>query len=176
MSMQRKDAFIALIKENEAILFKVSKAYSKQAADQQDLYQEIVYQLWKSFASFKGESKISTWIYRVALNTCITHSKRKRKQVQGLALDGNLSKLVDLPEKEADKIWEERLQFLYKEIKKLSLIDRALILLFLEGESYEAIGEIVGFSASNVGTRLGRIKQKLKKNAEANSNISSPEY
>lgn len=158
--MQDKTAFVAIIKENEGILYKITRVYTDTTEDQKDLYQEIVYQLWKSFDSFKGNSKISTWMYRIALNTSIASLNKRKKKVQQVNLDFELLHVIE----EKDTIIEEQLNLLYKTIKQLNVIEKGLILLFLEGKSYEEIALITGFSNSNVGTRLSRIKKKLKTN------------
>ena len=158
--MQDKTAFVAIIKENEGILYKITRVYTDTIEDQKDLYQEIVYQLWKSFDSFKGNSKISTWMYRIALNTAIAYLNKSKKRVRQVRLDFELSNPID----EKDSTTEERLKILYEMIKQLNVIEKGLILLFLEGKSYEEIANITGFSNSNVGTRLSRIKKKLKTN------------
>lgn len=153
-----RNEFVAVIKEHEGIIFKITKIYADDHEDQQDLFQEIVYQLWKSFASFKGNAKISTWIYRVALNTSIAHINRKKKLLKRVPLEGILLNLSE----ENDAVMEEKIALLYFQIKQLNEVEKALILLFLEGKSYEEIAGITGFTPSNVGTRLSRIKQKLK--------------
>ena len=158
--MQDKTAFIAIIKENEGIIYKITRVYTDNSENQKDLYQEIVYQLWKSFNSFKGNSKISTWMYRIALNTAITYLNKSKKKVQQVRLNFDLLNPID----EKDNSTEERLEVLYAMIKQLNVIEKGLILLLLEGKSYDEIAIITGFSSSNVGTRLSRIKKKLKEN------------
>jgi len=156
--MQKEQQFVELIKEHEGILFKVTSIYSDNKADQQDLYQEIVFNLWKSFDSFRGDSKWSTWMYRIAMNTSITHSRKQKKSGYKVNLDH-----VVLREADAyDETFEEQLKQLYQHIKLLNVIEKGLILLLLEGKKYEEIAEITGLSPSNVGTRISRIKQKLK--------------
>ncbi len=157
--MQQQEVFVQLIKENEGIIYKITRAYARDREDQKDLYQEVVYQLWKSFESFKGNSKRSTWLYRVALNTSLTYANRRSRKGISIPLDFNILNRMD----EQDGIMEERVTTLYSCIKELNVIEKGLILLFLEGKSYEEIAEITGFTVTNVGTRLGRIKQKLKK-------------
>lgn len=158
--MQDKIAFVSIVKENEGLIYKVTRVYTDTQEDQKDLYQEIVYQLWKSFDSFKGNSKISTWIYRIALNTAIGYLNKSKKKVSQVNLDFELLNPVD----ETDNVTEERLAILYNMIKQLNVIEKGLILLLLEGKSYDEIAVITGFSSSNVGTRLSRIKKKLKEN------------
>jgi RNA polymerase sigma-70 factor (ECF subfamily) len=156
--MPKEEEFTQVIRENEGLIFKVTSIYANNRDDQQDLYQEIVYQLWKSFDSFTGASKISTWIYRVAMNTAITHRKKSNKSAGHLSLEH----LVIRDSQHTDALFEERLQTLYDHIKKLNKLEKGIILLFLEGLAYEEIAEITGLTTTNIGTRLSRIKQKLK--------------
>ncbi|WP_149275814.1 sigma-70 family RNA polymerase sigma factor [Pareuzebyella sediminis] len=153
-----RNKFVAIIKENEGIIYKVTKIYTDQYADQQDLYQEIVYQLWKSFDSFNGKSKISTWIYKVALNTSLMHIKRKTKHPKPITIPDILLKTED----KKDTLMDDRIALLYKQIKKLNEGEKAIIFLFLEGKKHKEIAAITGFTTSNVGTQISRIKQKLK--------------
>jgi len=161
--MQQKEAFIQTIKENEGIIYKITRVYAKDTEDQKDLYQEIVYQLWKSFDSFKGKSKLSTWMYRVALNTSIAHLNQQKKKGHSVSIDFELLNMGDSSGASGSE-WEERMNILYEHIKQLNVIEKGLILLFLEGKSYDEIAAITGFTTTNVGTRLGRIKHKLKTN------------
>jgi len=156
--MHTKKEFVQNIKDNEGIIYKVTRIYSNNREDQKDLYQEIVYQLWKSYESFKGESKISTWMYRIALNTSITHLKKEKQQVNQVPIDSMLLNKIE----QMDTLMEERITLLYAHIKELSIIERGIILLHLEGKNYDEIATITGFTNTNIGTRLARIKQKLK--------------
>ncbi|WP_196895297.1 RNA polymerase sigma factor [Aureivirga marina] len=156
--MKNQREFIEIIKAHEGIIYKITMLYADSKEDKEDLYQEIVYQMWKSFENFKGESKISTWIYRVALNTALTHLKKENRKVAQISFDSSLLQVMDLK----DSLLEEQIQLLYKHIKTLSSVERGIILLFLENYSHKEISSITGFSVSNIGTRIGRIKQKLK--------------
>lgn len=156
--MSKEEKFIKLIKENEGIIYKITRIYSNNENDLKDLYQEVVYQLWKAYDSFRGDSKISTWMYRIALNTALFQSKQATKNGHKVGLD----KIV-LKQENYDPILEERLAIMYQHIKALSDLEKGIILLFLEGKKHEEIAEITGISVTNVGTRIGRIKQKLKK-------------
>lgn len=156
--MQRQNEFIQIIKQNEGIIYKVTLVYCSNKEEQKDLYQEIVYQLWKSFDSFRNESKISTWLYRIALNTSITHLKSEKRNGDRVPIDTILLNKIDCK----DTLMEDRIQILYNHIKELNAIEKGIILLYLEGKNYEGIANITGFSISNVGTRLARIKKKLK--------------
>ncbi len=150
--------FLETIKENESIIYKLVRIYAEKYDDQQDLYQEIIYQLWKSFNTFQGKSKISTWIYKVALNTSLAHINLKKKHSGRVSLQNIELQIED----RIDTHMEDKIIEMYQQIRRLNEIDRAIIFLSLEGKGYEEIAVISGFTISNVGTRLNRIKQKLK--------------
>ncbi len=155
--MQDQTKFIEIIKQNEGLIYKVVKVYANSREDEQDLYQDIVYQLWKSFASFRNDAKISTWMYRIALNTSIAYlNKEKRKGAQ-VPVDDALLNKTGAP----DTLMDERSTVLFDHIKKLNELEKGIILLYLEGKSYDEIASITGFTITNVGTRLGRIKEKI---------------
>ena len=141
------------------VIRRICKVYTDNADDYQDYFQEVVLQLWKAFPSFRGESQASTWVYRVALNVCLSLLKTKKKRVAAVSLEpehwGNI------PHEAYDSTEEEQLQQLYQAIRQLSEIDRALILLYLEGKKYEEIAQILGISLSNVGVKINRIKKQL---------------
>lgn len=152
------DDFLNSIKKNEGIIFKLIRIYADRDEDQQDLYQEIIYQLLKSHNSFQGKSKISTWIYKVVLNTSLTHINLKKKHSKTVSLQ---DMGIQIEEKK-DTHFEDSITEMYRQIRQLNEIDRAIIFLFLEGQNYEEIAAITGFSTTNVGTRLNRIRVKLK--------------
>src|SRR5882757_3089870 len=113
--MSSKEAFIDIIRANEGLIYKVAKVYTNSREDEQDLYQEIVYQLWKSFDSFRHESKVSTWMYRVALNTSIAHLSKHKKRGNQVPIDYALLSRVE----QHDPLTEERIGILYAQIKNL---------------------------------------------------------
>ncbi|MBT8261560.1 MAG: sigma-70 family RNA polymerase sigma factor [Bacteroidia bacterium] len=156
--MSKEESFTRIIRDNEGIIYKITRIYTSTVEDQNDLYQEIVFQLWKSFDSFRGDAKVSTWMYRIALNTALFHSKRAKKRGYNVSLDG-----VVLQHENYDPVFEERLKVVYEQIRSLNDIEKGIILLFLEGKKHEEIASITGFSKSNIGTRIGRIKEKLRK-------------
>lgn len=147
-----RSVFIQIISENEGIINKVVSFYASKQYSPEDLYQEIVLNLWRSYPDFRGDSKVSTWIYRIALNTCITYYRKKSKTPKTIEL------YVEIP----DIVKNDDIRELYRLISMLSKIDKALILLWLEDKSYKEIAEITGLSTTNVGTKLSRIKEQLK--------------
>ena len=156
--MSETAQFTQLIKDNEGILFKVTSVYTDDHETQQDLYQEIVLQLWKSFGAFKRDSKWSTWMYRIALNTAITYLRKAKKRKVFVPIDQAVLNYTE----STDHEFEERLKTLYAHIKTLDTLEKGIILLFLEDKNYEEISSITGLSVTNVATRLSRIKTKLK--------------
>jgi RNA polymerase sigma-70 factor (ECF subfamily) len=161
--VDHQEAFIRIIKENEGIIFKISTVYTNNEDDQKDLYQEIVLQLWKAFSQFRKDAKISTWLYRVALNTAITQFRKAKKNSNQISID----KIVLNYTENANTVFEERLKTLYYHIATLNDLEKGIILLYLEDKNYEEIAAITGLSVTNVGTRLSRIKQKIKSQISA---------
>lgn len=157
--MPLEEQFTQMIKTHEGIIFKITTVYTRSREDQQDLYQEIVIQLWRAFGSFRQEAKVSTWIYRIALNTAITHLRKARRTKENIPID----QLVLQYTEESDPVFEERLRLLYRYIEQLNELDKGIMLLYLEWKTHEEIATILGISVSNVGTRLSRIRQKMKK-------------
>lgn len=154
-----REKFIEQIELNQGILHKVCGMFCNVAHDKEDLYQEIILQLWKSWPNFKGNSKLSTWMYRIALNTAISMSAKikRHKPVQDSPAND-----VGTLDNDDELVSEEDIQSLHNAISKLSDIERAVILLYLEEKSYEEIAEITGLTKTNVGVRILRIKKKLE--------------
>lgn len=136
------------------IISHICRAYSTSEEELKDLIQEVTIQLWKSHGKFKGDSKISTWVYRVTLNVCLGLSRRKRLLTEPLA-NTDFSEEIDTVEK-------EQIESLYLAIRNLSESDRAIILLYLEKKSYQEISDILGMTVTNVGVKVMRLKDKLK--------------
>ena len=157
--MPKEKEFVRIIKQHEGVIFKITTMYTDNRDDQKDLYQDVVFQLWKSFDSFRAESKISTWMYRIALNTALTRLKKSKRMGNVVSID----RVVLQETENYDPEFEEKLRVLYAHIKQLNVIEKGLMLLLLEGKKYEEIAEITGLSPSNVGTKISRIKQKLAK-------------
>lgn len=149
-------AFLRSIHDHQKIIYKVCKVYREKREDQDDLFQEIVFQLWKSYRSFRGESKISSWIYRIALNTAMAIYRKGKPAIHYLE---------EFPERlhpTTDERISENAERLLEALRKLNDAEKALISLYLEGFNYQEIAEIVGISEDNVGVKLNRIKTKLK--------------
>jgi len=158
--MAKKDLeqeFLNHIMQNEDMVHKICNIYASTYEERQDLKQEIIYQLWRSFTSFRGDSKFRTWMYRVALNTAIYFYKKKTPATTDLSN-------IETEEDNSLIEYEEKLRKLYLAIRILNQIDRAIIFLYLEKHSYDQIGEIVGISTKNVSVRIVRIKEKLRQN------------
>ncbi|EDM36235.1 RNA polymerase ECF-type sigma factor [Pedobacter sp. BAL39] len=156
-SGETKIRFIEIIRENDGLIYKVSKMYSNSFEDEQDLFQDIVYQLWKSFSSFRNESKITTWMYRIALNTGIHYLDKGKKKAHKVSLDETLLNRPEI----IDESKQDQYDMMFAQIKRLNDIERGIIFLYLEGKAHDEIAMITGFTITNIGTRIGRIKQKL---------------
>lgn len=150
--------FLKQIEKNQGIIHKVCNLYSNTESDKEDLFQEIVLQLWKSYSSFKGDSKFSTWMYRVALNTALYPFRKKNSNMRFNQLSHTE---YEIPTDERETELKDEIQILYKAINQLNEIERAVILLYLEDQSYQEIAEITGLTETNVGVRINRIKKKL---------------
>lgn len=159
MEQKSDDKFLKDLNDNAGIVHRICNIYFRDPDEREDAFQEIVYQLWKSYSNFQGASKFSTWMYRVALNTAITHIRKKSRSIKKERLD---EKSVEIPASENQEEGEERMQLLYEAINELSPVDKAIVLLHLEENSYEEIASVTGLTITNVGVRLVRIKQKLE--------------
>ena len=149
-------AFIEMIHDNERIIYKVCSFYISDEFPLADLYQEAVCNLWSSFRKFRNESSPSTWIYRIALNTCISGMRKEKRKPKGAPVSG-LQESLSAPESISEQIKE-----MYKLIYQLRSLERAIVLLWLEEKSYQEIAEITGLTVSNVATKLKRSKEKLR--------------
>jgi RNA polymerase sigma-70 factor, ECF subfamily len=152
------DFYTSSILPYAPIIIKICRAYTDSQEDYEDYYQEVCLQIWKSRENFKGNSQWSTWIYRITLNVCLTLLKKKDKNQRFISEEKISGDTEDTPYfSDAD------LLLLYEAIKKLSEVDRAIILLYLEEKSYQEISEIIGTSPNNIGVKITRIKKRLKK-------------
>ncbi len=156
-----KKAFIELIRTHQKLIYKVCTAYCAEPQNRQDLEQEILLQLWKSFKKFDGRVKVTTWMYRIALNTAISfYRKGQKKAKQEVAIEQHIFQLAS-----SDSFHEEneQIKLLYRFIAGFNELDKALVLLYLEDRKYAEIAQVLGLSETNVATKISRIKKKLKK-------------
>jgi len=158
ISMTQEEEFVRQVQANQGIIQKICRLYGQTRHDREDLFQEIIVQLWKAVPKFQEQSRFSTWLYRVALNTAISDFRKKRRtlaviqtEVASLEIE---SELID------DK--DERLKTLYAAISRLQEIDKAIVMLYLEDKSYDEMEDILGISASTLRVRMNRIKEKLR--------------
>lgn len=154
-----KDEFVSQIEKHQGIIYKVSRMYCDKDQSRQDLFQDILVQLWQSYPSFNKQSKFSTWMYRVALNTAIAQFRKDKKNNE----DPVPEVPINIPEEESYKEKESRKEIVHWAINKLSKTEKAIIILYMDDYSYEEISEIAGITISNVGVKIGRIKIKLQK-------------
>jgi len=154
-----KEEFIKSVNEYKGIINKISFAYTNNIDDRNDLKQEILIQLWKSYPKFNHKSKISTWIYRVALNTAISNLRKAKRKKREMELSKKHYQIANPNERSE---YDDNLKKLYELIYRLNDLERAIMLLYLDDQSYCEIAEIVGISETNVATKINRIKLKLK--------------
>lgn len=153
------DFYTNSILPHSGIIIKICRAYTDTEEDFEDYYQEVCLQIWKSKDRFREESKWSTWVYRLALNCCLTLIKKKKNNRQNIPSNFEQKEIGE----ENNVFEDESLNMLYDAIRKLSEINRAIILLYLEEKPYEIIAEIIGTSKNNIAVRVTRIKEQLKK-------------
>jgi RNA polymerase sigma-70 factor (ECF subfamily) len=153
------DFYISSILPHAGIIIKMCRAYTNSQQDFEDYYQEVCLQIWKSKDSFRQQSEWSTWIYRLSLNVCLTLLKKDKKIKSPFSSDSLPEEVIE----DSKTFEDEALDELYKAIRQLSEIDRGVILLYLEEKTYQEIAEIVGTNPNNIGVRIKRIKERLKK-------------
>lgn len=156
--MKNKEQFIEAIQKNSGIIHKAASLYTSNPQDKEDLTQEIIYQLWKSFDSFKNNSSISTWMYRVAMNVSIYYLKQSKKSPATIPINQEILTIRSSVSNNDQERWRK----IHQQINNLNLLEKGIIMLYLEGKSYKEIAEIIGISETNVGSKLMRIKVKLK--------------
>ena len=155
MNNDKEHQFELLVREHKRTIYTVCYMFSHNKAEIDDLFQEVLIRLWNGFDHYEGRSSARTWIYRVALNTAINQDKKQRRRIETVPLT------VDINPFEADDPKSQQVRKLHDLISQLELIDRSLVLLWLEGIPYDEIGAIIGITPNNVGVRLARIKEKL---------------
>jgi len=155
---QQEELFLAVIEQHKGIIYKIAKSFKKDEDDKKDLVQEIIFQLWRAFPSFDERSKLSTWMYRVALNVAISSYRREKKKNELIAPWSE--NLMDFgADEEPDGV---NLNLLQQFISELNELDRALMLLYLDEKSGKEMAEILGLSEANIRTKTNRIKEQLK--------------
>lgn len=150
-----KKEFADLLEQNVGIIHKVSRLYTNNPVDKEDLFQDICFQLWRSYGSYREEAQLSTWMYRVAINTAVSQVRKRKNIVVPV------EKFQEQQDDNDNSEKEEQVQLLYKAISLLNNIDKAIIMLWLEEKKYEEIAGILGISKSNVSVKLFRIRQSL---------------
>ena len=156
---ENEQQFTDIVRRNRSTIYTVCYMFSKDNDEVADMFQEVLIRLWNGMGSFDGRSDIKTWIYRVALNTCITIDKRKKRNHKA-----QLS--MDIDYFNSREVKSEQAQFLHRRISHLQPLDRAIVLLWLEDISYDEIAAIIGITAKNVSVRLVRIREQLKRMKE----------
>jgi RNA polymerase sigma factor (sigma-70 family) len=154
--------FLELIEENKKLIYKVSHMYCDNVIDKKDLFQEIIANIWEAYPKFKGNSKISTWIYRISINTAISWFRNNIKKSTHIEYTNVIPQLPD--NSTIDELYEK----LHSAISVLGMLDKAIILLQLDGYSYEGISELIGITKTSVATKINRIKLKLKNHLSNN--------
>ena len=159
MNKQLEHKFITEFQENQNIIHKVCRIYTNNQEAHNDLFQEITIQLWKAYPKFRGDSKLSTWMYRIGLNTAITLYRKSKRSIITQDFDNVLHRIESTS---YDDTEEQQLKLMYKAIHQLSDIDKALIFLYLEDKNYREISETLGISEVNARVKMNRIKSRLK--------------
>ena len=157
MNNDKEHQFELLVREHKRTIYTVCYMFSHNKTEVEDLFQEVLIRLWNGFDHYEGRSSARTWVYRVALNTAINQDKKERRRIVTVPLT------VDIDPFEADDPKTQQVRKLHDLISQLELIDRSLVLLWLEGIPYDEIGAIIGITPNNVGVRLARIKDELVK-------------
>lgn len=159
MNKELEHTFVELLEKNQNIVHKVCRLYTNNYDAHNDLFQEITIQLWKAYPKFRGDSKFSTWMYRVGLNTAITLYRKSKRAISTQEFD---SVQFKISAEEYDDTEEEQLKLLYKAVHQLNDIEKALVFLYLEDKNYKEISETLGISEVNARVKMNRTKTKLK--------------
>ena len=151
-------AFLAVLNDHRGAIYRVCRAYANSPDEREDLVQEVVYQLWRAFPSYRREAAPITWVYRIALNTAITRLRRLGRRPVQVSLEA-ASQVASPPH---PGLADARVELLYAAIRRLDAVDRALVMCYLDGLSYKEVADVLGLSESNVGVRLNRTKARLQ--------------
>lgn len=162
-ALRDEDRFLALLDEHRKILYKVASAYCRNPEDRRDLTQEIVVQLWRSFGRFDERARFSTWMYRIAMNVAISFSRAESRRARRTELVEEPVLEILAVDRASSEETSDDIRQLHRFIGELDELNRALVILYLDGNTHDTIAEILGISTTNVGTRIGRIKQRLRK-------------
>ncbi|MDY8137378.1 RNA polymerase sigma factor [Aquimarina sp. 2201CG5-10] len=160
MNKELEHSFVTNLEQNQNIVHKVCRIYTSDPDSHNDLFQEITIQLWKAYPKFRGDAKFSTWMYRVALNTAITLYRKSKRSIKTSDIDTMNFKMKA---EEYDDEVEQQLKLMYKAVKQLNDIEKALVFLYLEDKSYREIAETMGVTEVNARVKMNRVKTKLKK-------------
>ena len=163
MATDREQSFLALVRQNDVRLRRICRVYGRESDAQEDLYQEILLQLWRSLPSFAGASSADTWLYRVALNTALAHARRRSRHLE-TSLDDKWDREDTAPaiDDAGERIdAAERLEQLYAAIDRLNDVDKMLVTMYLDDRSYREMADVIGISENHVGVKLNRIKKAL---------------
>jgi RNA polymerase sigma-70 factor (ECF subfamily) len=172
-STDYESQFRRVLEEHSGLLFKVVRSFTVGPPDSDDLLQEILLQVWMALPGFRGQSKSTTWLYRVALNTALAWKRRERKhRIRSQALPATFEIIDDVARPGESQAEQEAIQRMYDAVRALAPADRALVLLYLDGLSYADMADVIGISESNVGVRLNRIKKSLAARINESQNVA----
>lgn len=160
MASPTEQSFVQQLQQNQNLIHKICRLYTNDEDSHKDLFQEITIQLWKAYPQFRGDSKFTTWAYRVGLNTAITLYRKKKRNIDAIEFD---SKLHRFSHEEYNYEEEEHIKLLYQAVQQLNDIEKALVFMYLEDKDYAEISETLGISEVNARVKMNRIKGKLKK-------------
>ena len=165
MKSTNEKEFVTLIERHQNLIHKICRLYTRSSSEHKDLFQEITIQLWKAYPKFRGDSKFSTWMYRVGINTAITLYRKSKRRIQSISFEDVTYRV---PEGESyDDIEEQQIKIMYQAIKQLNDIEKAIVFLYLEDKSYKQISNTIGITEVNARVRMNRIKKKLIKTLNA---------
>ncbi|TDY11456.1 RNA polymerase sigma factor [Meridianimaribacter flavus] len=159
MDKQLEHSFVEQLEKHQNIVHKVCRLYTNNQEAHNDLFQEITIQLWKAYPKFRGDSKFSTWMYRVGLNTAITLYRKSKRSIKTQEFESIQFKIKS---EEYDDTEEQQLKLLYKAVHQLNDIEKALVFLYLEDKNYSEISETLGITEVNARVKMNRVKTKLK--------------
>lgn len=159
LEKELEHSFVSQLEENQKIVHKICRLYTNDSDAHNDLFQEITIQLWKAYPKFRGDSKFSTWMYRVALNTAITLYRKSKRRIQTQDFEAIGFKISS---EEYDDTEEKQLALMYSAVKELNDIDKALVFLYLENKNYREISETLGITEVNARVKMNRIREKLR--------------